>query len=63
MMILIFLFIVFFFFTETLYIDDLENLLYQGGLSISIVIEDGSDEEVFIFIFYLNYVLVFGILL
>ena len=41
--------------TETLYIDDLENLLYQGGLSINIVIEDGSDEEVFIFIFIFTF--------
>lgn len=31
---------------ETLYIDDLENLLFQGGVSVNIVIEDGSDEEV-----------------
>jgi len=34
---------------EPLYIDDLEDILDQGMLSLNVEVEDGSIEEVYIF--------------
>ena len=37
--------------SEPLYIDDLEDILDQGMLSLNVEVEDGSIEEVYIFFF------------
>jgi hypothetical protein len=47
------------FFTDPLYIDDLETLLDEGALAFNLQIEDGSVEEVLILLLFLNKIIYF----